>query len=304
MSKLFGIMITKDDDLIIGPWLNKHSNLFEKIAIVDGSTTNYTKNLSKTFSNVIYCRDPDSHITDQTLRNEGWQHLKPFVAKGDWIFLCHPDEFYVHDIPAVLNAINDTDAILCLWLPLVILPHPDEASAWIKSKNKDVSSIFKHFWWSAGKWPHLEDRMWKYVKEPVWNLEEKNPSCRVIPHNYFNSLKTSVVPVYLHYSCYNLDLNAYNQIDGSYKKSTFNQGKSAGEKNHGIKRTIKNFDDFFFYEDHPPSGENQICLRFDESILTVIGDPPMLVNDFNQNKMRITNNHGIDLESLFLDKND
>ena len=52
MSKLFGIMITKDDDLIIGPWLNKHSNLFEKIAIVDGSTTDYTKNLSKTFSNV------------------------------------------------------------------------------------------------------------------------------------------------------------------------------------------------------------------------------------------------------------
>jgi hypothetical protein len=299
MSKLFGIMITKDDDLIIGPWLNKHSNLFEKIAVVDGSTTDYTKNLTKKFSNIIYCRDPDSHITDQTLRHEGWQHLKPFISLGDWIFLCHPDEFYVHDPRAVLNFLNNSNADLCAWLPLVVLPHPDEASTWIKSKDKDATSIFKHFWWSAGQRPHVEDRMWKYVKEPFWNLEIRTPGCRVIPHNYFEQIVSNIVPIYLHYRCYNLDIASYNQNDGSYKKSTFNQGKSDTDEKHGIGRMIRNFDDFFFHEDHPPIGANQICLEFDENILKILGNPPRVFLDALTNKTRIINNKGEDLENLF-----
>ena len=302
MSKLFGIMITKDDDLIIGQWLNKHSNLFEKIAVVDGSTTDYTKNLTKKFSNVIYCRDPDSHITDQTLRHEGWQHLKPFISLGDWIFLCHPDEFYVHDPQTIKNNLETEKAELSVWLPLVVLPHPEEASARIKSKDKDATSIFKHFWWKAGQSPHFEHRMWKYIKEPIWNLEIKTPSCGVIPQNCWKQKLSTGIPIYLHYRCYNLDLNIYNPNDGSYKKSTFNQGKSDADEKHGIGRMIKNFDDFFFHEDHPPIGANQICLKFETKLLETIGNPPKFVFDSNLNKIRIFNDQEIAMENLFLEK--
>ncbi len=298
MPKLFGIMITKDDDLIIGPWLEKHSHIFEKIAIVDGSTSNYTKDLSSKFSNIVYCRDPDSHITDQTLRNEAWKRLRPYVSLGDWIFLCHADEFYIHDPRSILN--NPDLGNLVFWLPLVILPHPDEAGAWIKSKSKDATTVFKHFWWKAGENPHVEHRMWRFVKEPFWNLEIRKPSCGVIPHNYASEKISSVVPIYLHYRCYNLDLSAYNSSDGSYKKSAFTQGIGAATaSNHGIGRMVNNFEDFFFYEDRPPAGKNQVCLNFNEKTLEVFGNPPKFA--LNQsNQVVLVNDFGVDVTGLFI----
>ena len=298
MARLFGLMITKDDDLIIEKWMLKHAGLFEKIAVVDGSTTHFTRDLCARIPNAIYRRDPDTHITDQTLRHEGWQGLKPFVSPGDWIFICHADEFYVHDPRFFLDQTGTGNVVI--WLPLVVLPHPDEAAAWIKSSDKDPTSLFNHVWWPAGQDPHVEHRMWRYVKEPVWNLETKRPGCGVIPYNYWNEKINNTVPIYLHYRCFDLNINAYHSDDGSYKKSAWNQGViEPNAEKAGLGRPIQSFADFFFHEERPPEGSNQICLKFGENALELLGNPPRLVWDHQLGKVKLINKRGDELSKLF-----
>jgi hypothetical protein len=83
--------------------------------------------------------------------------------------------------------------------------------------------------------------MWRYVKEPLWNLEIREPSCGTIPYNYISEQIVVEVPLYFHYKCYDLSWEAYLG-DGSSAKSSLNTG---------LPRPVKGFDDLFFDEDRP-----------------------------------------------------
>ena len=237
MTKLHGLLITKDDDLLVEEWFRENHSVFNTLVVVDGSTSGLTKRVASQYSNTVYMTDPNCHITDQTLRHHGWQELVKIASMGDWIFICHVDEFYIHDPRALIQAQGN----LMFWMPLVVLPHPLEAYDWIKSENKNPRQLFKHYWWRQGTLPHLEHRMWRYVKEPFWNTQLTAPSCGTIPHNYMDEKIVVQAPLYFHYKCYDLSWEAYLS-DGSSAKSSLNTG---------LPRRVKGFDDLFFDEDRP-----------------------------------------------------
>jgi hypothetical protein len=262
MTKLHGLLITKDDDLVVEDWFKEFHNTFDSIVVVDGSTSSLTKNVCSLYSNTVYMRDPKCHITDQTLRHHGWQELVKIAVEGDWIYICHVDEFYIHDPRLFLHSQGN----VALWMPLVVLPHPSEAPSWITAQKKNPRSLFKHYWWRRGTLPHLEHRMWRYVKEPFWNIELRQPSCGTIPHNYLTERVLSEVPLYFHYKCYDLSMSAY-RTDGSSAKSSLNTG---------LPREVHGFEDLFFYE-AKPFGDGYFNFDTDPSqILPRFGNPPRI----------------------------
>ena len=214
--KLYGILITKDDDLIVEEWFKENHHLFHKLAVVDGSRAPLTEEIVRRYPNCIYLRDPDTHITDQTLRKHGWDAIAGEIELGDWVAICHVDEFYLHDPRAMMvdGAFN-----VVLWLPLVMLPHPSEAESWIRSRNKSPRQHFRHYWWRTTMTPHCEHRMFRYVKEPFWNTEIRKRGCGVIPHNYFQETVCTATPLYFHYKIVSLGASAYGG-DGQLKKSS------------------------------------------------------------------------------------
>jgi hypothetical protein len=281
--KLYGILITKDDDLIVEEWFQENHHRFHKLAVVDGSKSGLTENIARRYPNTIYLRDPQTHITDQTLRKHGWDAIAGEIERGDFVAICHVDEFYIHDPRAMMveGAFN-----IVLWLPLVMLPHPSEAEAWIKSPNKSPRPHFRHYWWRTTQTPHCEHRMFRYVKEPFWNTELTVKGCGVIPHNYFSETVCTATPLYLHYKIVNLSAEAYAG-DGNLKKSSLNTG---------LPKPVEGISDLFFWEDNPftdgyyrfDNDHGKILERFgNPPRITIVDDKVTLVNDRMQDLMTI-----------------
>jgi hypothetical protein len=280
--KLHGLLITKDDDLLVEEWFRRNNVFFDSIVVVDGSVSDFTRSCVTKYSRVIYLRDPESHITDQTLRKHGWEALTNFAEIGDWIFICHVDEFYIHD-PRALMACSGN---VMLWLPLLVLPHPSEAESWITAKEKSPTSLFKHYWWRNRQLPHVEHRMWRYIKEPFWNTEIRRPSCGVIPYNYSDETICGAVPLYYHYKCFDLSLSAYRG-GGEFSKSQLNTG---------LPRPIAAFDDLFFYDDRPFT-DGYFAYDNDHSkVFSRFGNPPRLV--IGERGPAIINDQGVPLEDV------
>jgi hypothetical protein len=258
--KLHGLLITKDDDLLVEHWFSENHAIFDTIVIVDGSVSEFTHHVSRQYKNTIYLKDPTTtHITDQTLRHHGWQELKKIANRGDWVFICHVDEFYIHN-PRLFMTVPGN--VMC-WLPLPILPHPSEAQNWILSKDKNPRQLFHHYWWRHDILPHIEHRMFRYIKDPVWNIDITTPSCGTIPHNYADEQNCEITPLYYHYKCQDLSLGAYKE-DGSFVKSSLTTG---------IDRPVQCFEDLFFDKERP--FDNYTCFDRDHvNILTRFGNPP------------------------------
>lgn len=279
-SKLFSILITRNDDLIIRPWLDRHYALFDRIAVIDGSDTQYTEQVCKEFQNVIHKKDPEGNITDQTLRAEGFDLLREFADFGDWFFVSHPDEFLIHD-PRNFMGIKEN---LMLWLPLLVLPHPSEKQAFIDNNDFDKIHAFEHFWWGTGKIPHCEYRMWRYCKDPIWDLESTKKSSSVIPINYHDEKIYGGLPLYFHYKCFDLKIDHYSE-DGMF----INRSRLET----GLYHRINNFDDFFFDEARPYGHNYFNFQKFSstEEIFIKFGNPPRLISTSDGN-LSIINSQG------------
>ena len=275
--RLHGILITKDDNLIIHSWFRECRKYFDYLVVVDGSTQNLTRELCAAHKDTIYIRDPETRPTDHTLRHHGWEHLKDHVELGDWIFVCHVDEFYIDNPRDYLQSQNN----LFYWFPLLILPHPSEAVEWIMNEQTDPIKLFKHFWWRSNSLPHLEHRAWRYTKEPIWNLNIEVPQIGVIPLNFMAEIPDTRCPLYYHYKCYNLDLSNYKQ-DGTYANTGLNTG---------LHRPIKKIQDLFFYEGHP-FGDGYYSFSSNHNLIRKkFGNPPRIGFD-DDNKIAVFNDIG------------
>lgn len=236
--RLFGLMITRNDMPIIDRWIARHAVLFEKIAVVDGSDGDETANYCRRVENVLYCRDPEPPITDQTLRATGWALLDGLVRQGDWVMLCHPDEFYIHDPREFLSVRHP----VIRWAALHVLPHTSEKEAWARGEaNGDVTKLFRHYWWKDNGSATLEHRMFCVTSPPEWDLENLRPSSSVLPLNYQSLKSWRQQPAYLHYKIQHLDPRKFSGTN--YLDSNLETGL-------GGTRSIDSVDDLFFDEAH------------------------------------------------------
>lgn len=99
LPQLLGIMIAgKADVFSISDWLFRHHRLFDKLAIVDGSKSNYIEGLAQNYKNVAVLKEENFNLTiisDQTLRAPAMTVLGNPI--GSWIMICHADEFWTID---------------------------------------------------------------------------------------------------------------------------------------------------------------------------------------------------------------
>ncbi|MBB6251483.1 glycosyltransferase family 2 protein [Nitrospirillum iridis] len=281
--KLHAILITRNDDLIIENWLARHHDMFDTIAVVDGSDGDFTRVTCARYPHIRYSTDPaGGPITDQTLRHRGYELLRDTVTEGDWIFNAHADEFLIHDPRNLMTLPWNT----LLWLPLHILPHPSEAEAWRATGGRHPTMLFRHFWWRRGRPPHCEFRMWRVVREPIWDLVGTKPSTDVIPMNYLGEGAPSIAPLYFHYKCYDPRPELY-ETDGRLKKSNLNTG---------IPTRALPVEDYFFDEDRPyvEDGVAWHVARFDSmaDLLARFGHPPQIIRD-ERGEVRIVNDDGV-----------
>lgn len=263
MPHLHALLLTKDDDLIIGAWLERHHHLFHRISVVDGSRGDRAERLCASYPNVLHRRDPPGLITDQTLRHAAFEQLRPHASPGDWIFIAHPDEFLIHDPRAFMGV----EVNLMMWLPLPVLPHPSERAAWQASTDRNPVPLFRHYWWRQGQLPHCEHRMWRWVKEPAWDLTSPRKSSTVIPVNYHDEAMSSGLPLYLHYKCFDLDVARYDST-GSSTVSGLNTGLPVG---------VRSLDDFFFDEQRPFGDGYFHCAPYTgpAAVFEQFGHPPL-----------------------------
>ena len=265
--KLYALMITKDDDLLIGDWLMRHSHLFDAIAVVDGSSSSVTENHARQYPNIVYTKDPPGLITDQTLRHAGYQLLAPYIRHGDWVFTAHPDEFLIHNPRSFMGITSH----VMYWFPLVVLPHPSERDRYLQDDYRPVADQ-RHYWWREGRLPHLEWRMWRVHKEPVWDLKLEKKSSFVMPVNYYNEPASALSPLYWHYKLPSLKLDLYSK-DGKNLKSQLDTDLCGNQ--------IESFDSMLFDESHIfGDGYNVFAkMTSDTEVLLRFGNPPRILKD-------------------------
>lgn len=257
MIKVHSIVMTRNDDLIIDHWLEKHTKVFDNIAVVDGSDGDFTENLCKKYG-VLYTRDPEPTperpFHEQYLREAAFNLLVDagVMEIGDWVVCSMADEWYYHDPKKIVNAGVEPWANVISWNQLNILPHPSEKETYLScGDDYNPTKIFKHFWVRDNYKTCFEPRMFKYTGTEVWT--HMIPWCnnpvagRIEPLSH--NIKSSLVPTYFHYKVFDLDPEKYKDDGfGHFEKSRLNTG--LGYAKAMEPRTIETIDDLFFDEDN------------------------------------------------------
>ena len=100
--RLYGIMVSRETHWVIRAWLEIHVSEFEKVVILDGSTSatasQYIGKIAQAYPNVLYVHEGSVKITgkktDNGLRGIAWSFLNVSEVLGSWVVIVHPDEFY------------------------------------------------------------------------------------------------------------------------------------------------------------------------------------------------------------------
>lgn len=244
--------MTRNDDLIIKYWIEKHVKIFESISVVDGSDGDFTKNLCEKY-NLFYTRDPKpteaKPFHEQYLRESAYNLLVDagVLKIDDWIVCSQADEWYYHDPRKVINYV-EPNANVISWNQLNILPHPSEKQNYLSCANYNPTKIFKHYWVRDNYKTCFEPRMFKYSGNEVWshNISSGNPVAgRIEPLSH--NIKSNLIPTYYHYKVFDLNPEKYKSDGfGHFIKSRLNTGLGYGK--NGSPRSINNFEDLFFDE--------------------------------------------------------
>lgn len=275
---LFGMLITRDDDLIVRQWFERHAGLFDMLAVLDGSRSSVTRDVALSYDNVIYMRDPEGAMkfNDQTLRSACWGLLDPLVTAGDWVVICHCDEFFYHS-PAKIVERAAPEINSVVWDALQIMPHPSEKEALLncveESGTYDPVKLFTHFWYKQDPETHKfsSSREYRMFKVPSSGVKWGNSNGWVLPTNlggervekqwrqfrieYDKPRRLKPYPVYFHYKLYNIDLSQFSGETSFFEKSRLGTGVGG--------RIIKSMDDLFFGDDRPWNYKNlTVCEKF------------------------------------------
>jgi len=259
---LFSILITRNDHLIAESWLQKHSDIFDKISVVDGSEGDITEKLCSNYDNVIYSKDSEIGIpvngrnANQLLRQFAFSRLLPYLSTDDWVCVSHFDEFYYHDPRKIVEAV-EPHADLVIFNVLNFMPHPSEKVEALEQFSKgsyDPTKVFKHYWYRSDNSSYAdksgsEHRMFKVLPEMHWNQGVHD---RVVPLNV-NSL-SGIRPLHKHYKIFNFDLQEYFGNQGVFSSSCFDTGlfidNALPDNGVSLDRSIKEIDNLFFDENN------------------------------------------------------
>ena len=157
-----GLMITKDDHVVLHEWLEANMPFLDGLVLLDGSQGNASRDIVHRFraaerpggrplrlhymheeDEATFQRDPAK--TDQTLRRAVHRRIRAVFGSGVWVMLCHPDEFFYHDPRRVAALASSAGADHVFWYALHVLPHPSERTRYEEDRASLVQKRFQHF---------------------------------------------------------------------------------------------------------------------------------------------------------------
>ena len=250
--KIIGLLLTRDDVMLLEDWLKTYRNSFDELYVLDGSTEYKKKSKEILLKyNTKYFHDSEFNFekkTDHILRGVIYSKIKEKINRDNlhntdyWIVLAHPDEFYIELLKYVISKAQSVNSSLIIYNSLYNLPHISEKELYIKNKSY---KIFRHFYHN-GKNTFKENRIFKYNKE----LYYSDSHGLVIPHKLDRNNSKFFFANMLHYKVYDLDITKYKGRSSIYSCwSTLSSHYPIGHKFNKI-------DDFFLSE---PCGRYKGC---------------------------------------------
>lgn len=188
--KLIGLMLTYENQEVLGSWLKCNNKFFDKIFNLDGSVKykETIKNIFKQYKNVVNYDQSKCNIkkiTDGALRGILYNEIKIYIKQENlinnmeydyWICICHPDEFYIEDILELVNYANENNEFtLIKCRNLHVCPLKSEYDEWNKFKS---FKIFNNFVYPG----FTEKRIFKFNPNSFYRPGRHS---RVIPIKFF-----------------------------------------------------------------------------------------------------------------------
>lgn len=205
-----GVLITKDDDEIIGPWFRENASYFDDIVCLDGSTSDRARVAAMAEPNVIYVHERECdnlRRTDHGLRAVAHQILLDRHGMLGWITICHPDEFFYHDPRKCCNYAEAAGADGIEWYSLHFIPHPNDLNHRDYLQCLPAHMRFRYYHWDyegSGR-PWREFRSFRNHSAIKWQPEfHGSPQplgCRVMPDFH---------PTLRHFKVFSLDPSWYS----------------------------------------------------------------------------------------------
>lgn len=208
-----GMLLTKNDDLVIGEWFDENILFFDALYCLDGSCGDRTRDVATSYPQTHYWHEQDvviAHKTDHGLRAFLHREIFRREAPGAWITLCHADEFFYHD-PRRCCLRADAEGYDGLWwYSLHFLPHPDDLEDIDSILDRPVSRRFLHYHWDhdgSGE-PWREFRSYKCLPKTYWHAPQHGST-----QPYGCDQVAPFLPVYRHLKVYDLSIDRYSSTD-------------------------------------------------------------------------------------------
>lgn len=241
--KLYGLMITKDDEDIFDEWCQNQLALYDAVVCLDGSSTEATSCIARRYpQRLIYLHERDFEIpfkTDHGLRRVVHEEIVRRFGLDNWIMCCHADEFCYHDPRKVALKAQGEGYDLAGWYSLLVVPHPSEWSDWAVRQHQPITERFRHYHWNfqGDGFPWYEDRLYRNGPAVYWDSQTHGS---VQAHGL--KRKTPWYAILLHYKVFTTDLAWYEGKPGSTFYRQHWQGLS---HRTGLPYGIEKLEDFF-----------------------------------------------------------
>jgi hypothetical protein len=173
--KLYGLMITKDDQEIFSDWCDDQLAIYDAVVCLDGSETDATEKIAAAHTDrLVYLHERDFTIprkTDHGLRKIVHDEIVRRFGANNWVMCCHADEFCYHDPRLIAAKAQREGYDLVSWFTPHFYPHPRERADWSKSAGLPVPRRLRHYHWSyeGDGYPWLEDRLYLCGPAVYWD---------------------------------------------------------------------------------------------------------------------------------------
>jgi hypothetical protein len=241
--KLYGLLITRDDEAILGEWCREQLRFYDAVVCLGGSQSNATMQLVRSYGEkVIYLHERDCSIpykTDHGLRRVVHQEIVRRFGCDNWVMCCHTDEFCYHDPRKVARKAEQEGYDLVSWYSLHFLPHPDELTDWAQRQRLPIQQRFRHYHWGHldSGLPWREDRLYRNGPRVHWDQVSHG---NVRPHRI--EKPAPFHPALCHYKVFLTDLNWY---EGSGNSTFYRSHWAELPHRTGLPFPVRRVEDLF-----------------------------------------------------------
>ena len=246
-SSVLGIMVTRGSRWVLRSYLWRHAAMFELLAVLDGSKpgsadAQWAAQQCARYPNVRYATEREANLTgpatDQTTRAAATRLLlqslgttrgpaDTSVLEGHWIFLAHPDEFFVQDVRVLVAivAARDPLATVVLFDILYAMPTPEERSDIVaqhgnNTPGADSFEPIERLAHCDAAFRFREPRLFRWTAGTRWGVRHGLTTPQVHPgHRQWPVAREVALghsPFYVHFKVHDFDDGAFTlRSDGA-----------------------------------------------------------------------------------------